>query len=82
MTIHSNGGTLTTNHKAHVRNYGDIWFHEKAITNILSLKNVSHCFHVMYHSADSMTFSIEKPDSMILHFVMHDDGLHYHNTIN
>ena len=82
MTVHGNGGTLTTNQKAHVHNYGDVWFHEKAITNILSLKNVSRHFHVTYDSADSMTFSVEKPDGTILHFMMHDDGLHYHDTNN
>ena len=82
MTIHGNGGTLTTNHKVHVHNYGDIWFHEKAITNILSLKNVSHHFCVTYDSADSTTFSVKKPDGTILHFMMHDNSLHYHDMNN
>jgi hypothetical protein len=40
MTVHGNGGTLSTKMKAHITNYGDIWFDTKAITNILSLKNV------------------------------------------
>ena len=82
MMVHGNGGKLTTNLKAHICNYGDVWFHERAITNILSLKNVSRCFCVMYDSNNSDTFAIEKPDKTILHFVMHDDSLHYHDTKN
>jgi hypothetical protein len=44
MTVHGNGGTLSTKMKAHVTNYGDVWFGTKAITSILSLKNVSEKF--------------------------------------
>ena len=29
----------TTNTKAHVENYGNLWFDTNTITNILSLKN-------------------------------------------
>ena len=82
IMVHGNGGTLTTNLKAHICNYSDVWFHKGAITNILSLKNVFCCFHVTYNSNDSNMFAIKKPDGTILHFVMHDDGLHYHNTKN
>ena len=40
MTVLGNGGSITTNQKAHVCNYSDVWFDKRAITNILSLKNV------------------------------------------
>jgi hypothetical protein len=46
MTVHGNGGNLTTKTKAHIRNYGEVWFHPEAITNILSLKNVKKKFQV------------------------------------
>jgi len=38
MTVYGNGGALTTNKKGTLQNYGEVWFHEDAITNILSLK--------------------------------------------
>ena len=40
ITVQGNGGSITTNTKAFVKNYGEVWFDTRAITNILSLKNV------------------------------------------
>ena len=38
-------------------------------------------YRVTYNSAKNGTFTVHKPDAQ-LHFVMHQDGLHYHNTKN
>jgi hypothetical protein len=80
MTVHGNGGDLTTNKKAHITNYGDVWFHPDAITNILSLKNVKAKFQVTYDSEGASVFIVHKPDGADVHFVAHTDGLHYHDT--
>ena len=40
MTVHANGGQLSTNKKGHLQNYGDVWFHPKAITNIFCLSHL------------------------------------------
>ena len=40
MTARVNGGDLKTHKKAYVEKYGEVWFDERAITNIMSLKNV------------------------------------------
>ena len=37
MTISGNGGLLTTCQKAHIKNYGNVWFDDHAITNVLLL---------------------------------------------
>ena len=58
MTVHGNGGDLTTNKKAHIKNYGDVWFHPDAITNILSLKNVKAKFQVTYDSEGTGAFTL------------------------
>ena len=69
--------------KAHVKNYGDVWFDTKAITNILSLKNVRNKFHVTYDSRNGEGACIvHKPSGVNVHFVMHPDGLHCHDTKN
>ena len=52
-----------------------------AITNILCLKNVKHKYRVTYDSLTDGVFTVHKPGQQ-LHFVMHKDGLHYHNTRN
>ena len=80
MTVHGNGGDLTTNKKAHIKNYGDVWFHSDAITNILSLKNVKSKFQVTYDSEGEGTFIVHKPDGVNVHFIAHANGLHYHDT--
>ena len=38
-------------------------------------------YRVTYESAENGTFTVPKPDEQ-LHFVMHQDGLHYHDTKN
>ena len=40
MTVKGNGGDLKTHKKSYVKNYGEVWFDERAITKIMSLKNV------------------------------------------
>jgi hypothetical protein len=82
MTVHGNGGTLTTTTKALIKNYGEVWFHKDAITNILSLKNVSKKFRVTYDSAGTGIFTVHKPNGIHTLFHMHPDGLHYHDTDN
>jgi hypothetical protein len=82
VTVHGNGGTLTTNTKAYVTNYGEVWFDKHAITNILSLKNVCQKFHVTYDNQGEGAFVVHKPNGMEVHFVMHANGLHYHDTNN
>ena len=50
MTVKGNGGDLKTHQKAHVANYGEVWFDKRSITNIMLLKNVSEKFIVTYDS--------------------------------
>ena len=35
MTVKGNGGDLKTHQKAHVENYGEVWFDERTITKIM-----------------------------------------------
>jgi hypothetical protein len=79
-----NGGKLTTKIKADLKGYGEVWFNECAITNILSLKNVSkkQGFHVSYDSDRNQGFAVHKPNGKVIHFRMHLDGLHFHDFTN
>lgn len=82
MTVKGNGRNLKTNRRAHVRNYGDVWFHEKAITNVMSLENVKAKFRVTYDSNGDGNFIVHRPNQQNILFEMHADGLHYHDTGN
>ena len=77
---HGNGEALTTNKKGTLKNYGEVWYHEDAITNILSLKNVRSKFKLTYVSHPESVFTVHKPDGSINEFKMHQDGLHYFDT--
>jgi hypothetical protein len=79
MSVMGNGGTLVTNKKATVKNYGSVWFDPAAITNILSLKNVRDRFRVTFDSDGGNAFIVHRPDKSNLRFDMHQDGLYYHD---
>ena len=81
MSVKGNGGSITTKKIGYLKNYGKVWFDEHAITNILCLKNVKHKYRVTYDSSTDGVFTVHKPGQQ-LHFVMHKDGLHYHDTRN
>jgi hypothetical protein len=84
MPVIENGGELSTNKKAYLKGYGEVWFDERAITNILSVKNVKDKlgWSVTYDSNNDQGFAVHKPNGKIVHFRMHPDGLHYHDTKN
>ena len=81
MSVKGNGGSITTNKIGHLKNYGDVWFDERAITNILWLKNVKQKHQVTYNSSTGGVFTVHKP-GQLLHLVMHKYGLHYRDTRN
>ena len=79
MQVIGNGGSITTNRQGHFKIFGDVWFDEQAITNILCLKNTKKKYCITYDSAENGTFTVHKPDAQ-LNFVMHQDVLHYDDT--
>jgi hypothetical protein len=81
MTIETNGGIMVTNQKGFLKGYGDVWYHEKAITNILCLKNVKMKYRVTYDSSKDNVFMVHKPDRVVC-FNESTNGLFYHDTKN
>ena len=81
MSVKGNDVSITTNKIGYLKNYGDIWFDERAITNILCLKNVKQKYRVTYDSSTDGVFTVHKPGQQ-LNFVMYKDDLHYHDTRN
>ena len=75
MSVKGNGGSIATNKIGHLKHYGDVWFDERATTNILCLKNVKQKYRVTYDSSTNGVFTVHKP-GQLLHLVMHKDGLH------
>ena len=65
MQVIGNGGSITTNRQVHLKIYGGVWFDERAITNILCLKNMKEKYRVTYESAENETFTVHKPDAQL-----------------
>ena len=82
MSVKGGGGDPKAHNKAYVENYGEVWFDERAIMNIMALKNVKEKFRVTYDSGRDGTFTVHNPNGVNIKFIMHRDGLHYHDTVN
>eukprot|EP00588_Corethron_pennatum_P021726 CAMPEP_0194330290 /NCGR_PEP_ID=MMETSP0171-20130528/51403_1 /TAXON_ID=218684 /ORGANISM="Corethron pennatum, Strain L29A3" /LENGTH=612 /DNA_ID=CAMNT_0039091343 /DNA_START=237 /DNA_END=2075 /DNA_ORIENTATION=+ len=85
-TVHCNAGVRSTNRIADYSpggNYfGDVWFDDKAIANILSLSKVKELFRVTYDSGGG-----RYPNTMVVHlpttkmfFKESPTGLYYHDA--
>ncbi len=83
MVLRSNGGTMTVQHQATLEGYGTVWFSAHAITNILSLKNMTKIYRVSYDSDVASSFIVhrESTGKENMEFRMHPSGLHYHDPL-
>ena len=79
MTVTTNGGKLCTQTKGNLKNYGDVWYSPKAITNILCLKNVSKKHRVTYDSKKDDVFVVHKETEKLI-FKPLKNGLYVHDT--
>ena len=64
--------------KGHFGDYGEVWYHPKAMTNILSMTNVKKKYRVTYDSDGVDRFTIHKPNRLV-HFNCSKNGLYYHD---
>ena len=75
LTLRSNRGTLDVDHTALIGQSTEVWFFKKAITNILSLKDVIKCYRVTYDSYDGAFIVWRKNKGMPnMIFRMHSSG--------
>ena len=52
LTLHSNGRSMQVGQVTSINKTTEVWFSNKAITNILSLQNVKCHYHMTYDSYD------------------------------
>lgn len=83
MTLRSNGCTMTVTKKAKISGYKKhVWFSKKAITNIVSLRNIIQQYRVTYDSHE-LKFIVhrDKSGKPNIEFCMHENGLHYFDPL-
>jgi hypothetical protein len=78
LTIHTQAGKMVTKLRGTLPGYGDVWFCEKGIANILSLANVAKTREVNYNSHDGNQFEVTKRDGGKTVFKQSTTGLYYH----
>ncbi len=80
LTLRSNGGTLDVDLTALIGQSTEVWFSKKAITNVLSLKDVIKCYRITYDSYDG-AFIVwhENKGLPNMIFKMHSSGLHFYD---
>ncbi len=81
LILKSHGGELIAHHITNVPDYDEpFWFSKKAITNILTLKNMKKQYRVTYDSLEE-TFLVhcEAAELPNLLFKEHGNGLHFFN---
>ena len=81
LNLKTNGGLLQTNMKGTFQNYGDVWYDARAITNILSLYNVSKKYKVKFDSGTYNKFKVYT-NNKIIEFIPSPSGLYYYDNKN
>ena len=76
MELMTNGGRLVTTERATVPDFGEVWFNPKAITNILSLHDVTKKYRVSYDSDGEPAFLVHVPGEPV-RFQQSPAGLFY-----
>ena len=80
----TNGGLLKKNKQVHLKNYGNVWYKPKYISNILSLSDVKKSNRIIYDSDNGDRFIIIKTVSgwKYMIFTVNSDRLYYKNMGN
>ena len=72
----TNGGILTTKMKGRAKGIGWVWFHPKAITNILSLGLLEEMYRVTYDSMKEKLFVVHKSELDQVKLKKNSNGLY------
>lgn len=65
MHLATNGGTLVTNQKADLPQWGEVWFNDKAITNIFSYAEMADRYRITYDSDKDDAFVVHLPNKEV-----------------
>ena len=79
MRVRGTGGVETTNMIGDLPGYGQVWFKDGGIANILSLSRVQKLYQVTYDSMNGNCFIIHMREKN-MHFCQSREGLYYYDT--
>ena len=82
MRVRGTGGVESTNLIGNLPGYGEVWYKQDSIANILSLARVCSIYQVTFDSDHGNCFVVHRPDTFDLHFCQSREGLYYYDTRN
>ena len=65
MYLTTNGGTLVTRQKADLPQWGEVWFNDKAVTNIFSYAEMADRYRIKYDSEEDDAFFVYLPNKTV-----------------
>jgi hypothetical protein len=65
MHLVTNAGSLATTQKADLPQCGDVWFNDKAITNIFSYVEMADRYRITYDSEKEDAFIVHLPNKQV-----------------
>ena len=64
-----------------VKNFGQVWFNEESLANILSLAEVrKKKFRVTMDTSEEASISVHHQDGSIMKFIEYQSGLYYYDV--
>ena len=77
----TNGGGFKTSQMGTLKNYGDLWYHKKTLTDILSLQNLHQKgYGIQYDNENKDMFLVTKPNGTTVEFQPSKEGLYFYDT--
>ncbi|KAI2501792.1 Reverse transcriptase (RNA-dependent DNA polymerase) [Fragilaria crotonensis] len=76
MHLSTNGGVLVTNKKADLPQWGEVWFNESAITNIISYAEMADRYRITYDSGKEDAFVVHLSDDKTVRFARRGNNLY------
>ena len=65
MHLATNGGSMVNNMKADLPQWVEVWFNDKAITNIFSYAKMADRYMITYESEKEDAFIVHLPDKPV-----------------
>ena len=80
LRVHTNGGTQLSTEMGHVKNFGDVWYNNDSLANILSMAEVRKICRITMDTSVEAAMNVHRRDGSLMKFTEYKSGLYYFDT--
>jgi hypothetical protein len=80
LRVHTNGGIQISSLKGTVKNFGDVWYNENSLANILSMDAVRKTCRITMDTSIEAAMHVHRKDGTIMTFREYQTGLYYYDV--